>query len=201
MYIQLGAGLANRVSENQKLIYLDAAMAGWDWFFNIGVVNSDHFVVDGVDHTTCKPTGIIYSYNQGIILGAAAELYEATGNSTYLDLAANIANAVTAEGSPLTNSNGILMDDCDRTRSCSGSGEEFKGPFVKNLRKLELVRGNPQWVDFLETNAQSIWENDLQINNGNCLVGLYWAGPYSNSNSVSQGIAVDALVAALAVTS
>lgn len=200
LYIQLGAGLANRVSADQRQPYLDAAMAGWDWFFNIGVVNSDHFVVDGVDYTTCKPTGVIYSYNQGVILGAAAELYHATGNSTYLDLAANIANAVTANGSPLTNSNGILMDSCDRTTSCSDSGEEFKGPFVKNLRKLQLARGNTQWVQFLETNAQSIWNNDLQITNGDCLVGLYWAGPYSTADSISQGIALDCLAAAFAVT-
>lgn len=201
LYIQLGAGLANRVSSDQKQTYLNAAMAGWDWFFNIGVVNSDHFVVDGVDYTTCKPTGIIYTYNQGVILGAAAELYRATGNSTYLDLAGNIANAVTATGSQLTNADGILMDSCDRTTSCSGSGAEFKGPFVKNLRKLQLARGNPQWVDFLETNAQSIWNNDLQISKGDCLVGEYWAGPYSTSDSASQGIALDALVAAFAVTS
>ena len=136
--------------------YLSPAEAGWDWFFNIGVVNSDHYVVDGVDITTCEPEGPIYSYNQGIILGAAAELYSATGNTTYLDLAGNIATAVTTPGTTLTNANGILMDSCDRTASCSGDGDDFKGPFVKNLRKLQLARSNPQWLSFLETNAQSI---------------------------------------------
>jgi predicted alpha-1,6-mannanase (GH76 family) len=200
LYIQLGAALANRVSVDQKQSYLDAATAGWNWFFNIGVVNTDHFVVDGVDYSTCKPTGIIYTYNQGVILGAAAELYHATGNGTYLDQASKIANAVTAKGSPLINANGILMDSCDRTTSCSGSGEEFKGPFVKNLRKLQLARGNQKWVEFLEANAQSIWNNDLQVSNGDCLVGLYWAGPYSTADSISQGIALDCLVAAFAVT-
>jgi len=189
------------VSADQKQSYLDAATAGWNWFFNIGIVNTDNFVVDGVDYSTCKPTGIIYTYNQGVILGAAAELYHATGNSTYLDQAEMTANAVIAEGSPLTNPNGILMDSCDQTMSCSGSGEEFKGPFVKNLRKLQLARGNQKWVQFLETNAQSIWNNDLQVSNGDCLVGLYWAGPYSTADSISQGIALDCLVAAFTVTS
>lgn len=201
LYIQLGAALANRVSSDQSQTYLDSAMAGWDWFFNIGVVNADHYVVDGVDKTTCQPTGTIYSYNQGVILGAAAELYQATGNGTYLDLAGNIATAVTTKSSTLTNANGILMDSCDRTTSCSGDGAEFKGPFVKNLRKMQLARGNPQWLNFLETNAQSIWNNDLNISNGDCLVGEYWAGPYTTADAVSQGIALDALVAALAVTS
>lgn len=93
------------------------------------------------------------------------------------------------------------MDSCDQTTSCSGDGAEFKGPFVKNLRKLQLARGNTQWVQFLETNAQSIWNNDLQITNGDCFVGEYWAGPYVTGDTTSQGIALDALVAALAVTS
>lgn len=201
LYIQLGAGLANRVSSDQKQTYLDASTAGWDWFFNIGVVNSDHYVVDGVDKTTCKPTGAIYSYNQGIILGAAAELYHATGNSTYLDLAGNIATAVTTPGTTLTSASGILMDGCDKSISCSDDGEEFKGPFVKNLRKLQLARSNPQWLNFIVSNARSIWNNDLSISNGDCLVGPYWAGPYSTADAISQGMALDALVAALAVTS
>lgn len=201
LYIQLGAGLANRVSSDQKQTYLDAAEAGWDWFFNIGVVNSDHYVVDGVDYTTCEPEGDIYTYNQGVILGAAAELYTATGNGTYLDLAGNIATAVTTPSTTLTNGNSILMDSCDRTTSCSGDGSEFKGPFVKNLRKLQLARNNPQWLSFLETNAQSIWNNDLDVSNGDCLVGEYWAGPYTTGDAVSQGIALDALTAAFAVTS
>lgn len=97
LYIQLGAALANRVSSDQKQTYLSPAEAGWDWVFNSGVVNSDHYVVDGVDITTCEPEGPIYSYNHGIILGAAAELYSATGNTTYLDLAGNIATAVIDE--------------------------------------------------------------------------------------------------------
>ena len=93
------------------------------------------------------------------------------------------------------------MDSCDRTASCSGDGDDFKGPFVKNLRKLQLARSNPQWLSFLEANAQSIWNNDLDVSNGNCLVGEYWAGPYTAGDAVSQGIALDALTAAFAVTS
>lgn len=191
------------MSPDEKLAYLDAATAGWDWFFNIGVVNTTTwYVVDGVDGTTCKPTGNIYTYNQAVILGAAAELYEATGNSTYLDLAGNIATAVTTPNAALTTANDILVDDCDRSQSCSGNGLGFKGPFVKNLRKLYLARPNPQWSTFLQTNAQSIWNNALNVTNSDCLLGEYWAGSDSAAatSAISQGIALDALVAAFAVT-
>jgi predicted alpha-1,6-mannanase (GH76 family) len=200
LYIQLAAGLANRVP-SQKSTYLGYATALWDWFFSIGVVNADNFIVDGVDGNTCKSTGSTYTYNQGVILGAAAELYEATGNGTYLDLASKIADAVTTKGSQFLNPNGILMDGCDKTASCSGNGEEFKGPFVRNLRKLYRWVVSPTWRDFLETNAQSIWNNALNDTNSQCFVGDYWAGPYKTADAISNGIALDALNAALYATS
>lgn len=185
---------------DQKQTYLDAATAGWDWFWNSGVVTSDYFIVDGVNQTTCQPTGSIYTYNQGVILGAAVELYKATGNSTYLDLAGKIADAVTTPNSTLTSASGILEDGCDRQDDCSGDGEQFKGPFIKNLGKLQLVRNSDQWLNFITTNAQSIWNHDLNITNNACFVGDYWAGPYEPADASSQSVGLDALVAAYAVT-
>jgi predicted alpha-1,6-mannanase (GH76 family) len=200
LYIQLGAALANRVSADQKQTFLNAAIAGWDWFWNIGVVGSDGFVVDGVNYQTCQPTGAVYSYNQGVILGAAVELYFATGGTTYLDQASQIADAVTTPNSQLTNANNILEDSCDRSDTCSGDGEQFKGPFIKNLRKLQLARPTQQWYDFILTNAQSIWSNDLNDTNGDCFVGDYWAGPYRTADASSNSVGLDALVAAYAIT-
>ncbi|KAL1964547.1 hypothetical protein VTN77DRAFT_6844 [Rasamsonia byssochlamydoides] len=201
LYIQLAAGIANRVGPEMKQSYLDAATAGWDWFWHIGVVGTDGFIVDGVNYTTCQPTGAVYTYNQGVILGAATELFQATGNSTYLDLAGGIADAVTTPNSKLTNANGILVDSCDRQDDCSGDGEQFKGPFISNLRKLTLTRNETQWFNFIVNNAQSIWNNDLNDTNGDCFVGDYWAGPYQTADASSQSVGLDTLVAALAVTS
>ncbi|EEA20142.1 hypothetical protein PMAA_040030 [Talaromyces marneffei ATCC 18224] len=68
LYIALAAGLANRVSSDLAGPYLDAAVTGWDWFVNIGVVGDDWLVVDGVDNNTCQPTGNKYSSTTNSLL-------------------------------------------------------------------------------------------------------------------------------------
>lgn len=191
--------MANRVSSDQKQSYLDAATTGWDWFFNIGVVGDDWLVVDGVDNSTCQPTGNKYSYNQGVILSAAVELATATGNSTYLDLAGNIANATTATNGTFTNENGVLLD-CEND-SCDIQGAMFKGPLFRGLRQLQLANPHDNWKDFITTNAQSLWNNALNDTNGECNTGAAFMGPMTGVNEVTQGSALDCLVAAWAVTS
>jgi predicted alpha-1,6-mannanase (GH76 family) len=201
LYITLAASLANRVSSGSKQSYLDAATTGWNWFFNSGLVRSDWLVVDGLDVNSCSPTGNKYSYNQGVILSAAVELYKATGNSTYLELAGNIANATITSNSTLTNSNGVIK--CDSP--CDDQAAMFKGPFFRGLRQLQTVSPNDNWKNFITVNAQSIWNNDLNISvvNGNteCNTGADFSGPVGSVNEITQGAALDALVAAWAVTS
>ncbi|KAK2757896.1 hypothetical protein FQN54_004302 [Arachnomyces sp. PD_36] len=200
LYIQLGAALANRASPDNST-YLDGALKGWDWFQNSGLINSDNLINDGLNPDTCENDGDpVFSYNQGVILGGLAELYIATGNTSYLDSAAAIADAVTGDGSPLLNEDGILVDECDISGDCSGDGVQFKGVFLRNLQKLYSVRQSDQWKDFIETNAQSIWENDLELVETGCANGVYWAGPYSEADASAQSSALDCLVAAVAVT-
>lgn len=194
--------MANRVGDDQKNIYLDAAKEAWTWFQNIGLINSDNLINDGVDQDTCKNRGDpTFSYNQGVILGGLVELYEATGDESHLDRASDIANAVTTPGSSMLDDKGILVDECDRTQSCSGDGIMFKGVFPRNLKKLQAVRPSEQWKSFLETNAQSIWSNDLSIEDGGCKNGVFWGGPYTEADPAAQSSALDCLIAALAATS
>jgi predicted alpha-1,6-mannanase (GH76 family) len=159
--------------------------------------------MDGVDPSTCQPEGALWTYNQGVILGAAAELYQATGDSTYLSRAGDIANAVTTPGSALTSSSGILTESCGT--GCNAEADMFKGAFIRNFRKLLLVDNNSNWASFIKTNAQSIWNNDLNVANVNglseCNTGPFWAGPYQAANEVTQGAALAALVAAISASS
>lgn len=199
LYIALAAGLANRVTSDQKQKYLDAATTGWDWLFSIGVVGDDWLIVDGVDNNTCQPTGSKYSYNQGVILGAAVELAQATDNSTYLDLAGNIANATTATNSTFTDEDGVIKD-CEND-SCDIQAAMFKGPLFRGLRQLQLASPHDNWKDFITANAQSLWNHALNDTNGNCNTGSAFMGPMTGVNEVTQGSALDCLVAAWAVAS
>ncbi|KAH8693562.1 glycoside hydrolase [Talaromyces proteolyticus] len=205
LYIELAAGIAARVGSDQASDYLSHAVDGWNWFFSVGLVGNDSMVSDGVDKgNNCAPVGAKFTYNQGVILGAAAELYKATNNQTYLEQAAALANASSAAGSSVTDSNGILHDGCDESDNCDETAEMFKGPYMRGLRKLQLAYPHDNWKNFIITNAQSIWNNDLyfeQTDSGSvCNVGEDWAGPYNSTNEVTQGAALDALNAALAVT-
>lgn len=201
LFITASASIANRVSSDDRGQYLDAALEGWKWFDDAGVINDNNLVTDGVDGD-CKPNGAIYTYNQGSIIGGLVELATATGDDSYLDTAADIADAVIADGSPLVD-DGILVDGCDRSHNCDGNGVAFKGVFARNLRRLQAVRPQDRYRDFLTKNAQSIWNNDLGIDDGGaCNNGPYWAGPYSDDDksTVAQAVALDALTAAWAVT-
>ena len=161
------------------------------------MINGDSLVNDGIDDS-CRNNGHpTYTYNQGVILSGLANLYRATGDSQYLDAATPIANAAITK---LVNGDGILQDQCDIDHACSGDGEQFKGVFNRGLQDLYAQRQNGDWKNFLVKNAQSIWLHDTQVQNGACLNGPYWAGPYSVADASTQSVALDALTAALAVT-
>ncbi|CAM1502665.1 Fc.00g074410.m01.CDS01 [Cosmosporella sp. VM-42] len=198
LYLHLSAAIANNVGNDVKQNYVRAAQDAWNWFKNSGLINSDHLINDGLDINTCRNNGQpTYTYNQGVILSGLANLYRATGDSSYLDAAAPIANAAISR---LVDGNGILVDDCDRSKTCSGDGEQFKGVFTRGLRDLYDQRHDDNWKNFLTHNAQSIWLKDTSVINGGCYNGPYWGGPYATADASTQSCALDTLIGALAVT-
>lgn len=201
LYIQLGAAISNRVGLDQRDVYLGPAKDAWNWFSKSGVIGSDHLIRDGVDANSCQPNGDTYTYNQGVILGGLVELWRATGELAWIDHAEEIAMAVTKPGSKMQDKDGILADGCDQNKSCQGinDGTQFKGVFARNLKQLHAVRPSDQYKTFLERNARSIWQKDLHLDNGNCLNGVLWGGPYVAASASSQSSALDCLNAAQAV--
>lgn len=181
-----------------KQNYVRAAQDAWNWFKNSGMINSDGLINDGLNRNTCRNNGEpTYTYNQGVILSALANLHRATGDSSYLDSAGSIANAAINK---LVDGNGILADGCDRNKDCSGDGLQFKGVFTRGLRDLYDRRRDDRWKNFLFKNAQSIWAKDLSVANGGCFNGPFWAGPYKDADASSQSCALDTLIAALAAS-
>ncbi|KAF2731948.1 Six-hairpin glycosidase [Polyplosphaeria fusca] len=78
-------------------IYLAAAINGYDWLKNSGMTNDKGLYVDGFHiHDWGKNGSIgtgkcderdemVYTYNQGVILSGLRQLWEGTGNITYLE--------------------------------------------------------------------------------------------------------------------
>jgi predicted alpha-1,6-mannanase (GH76 family) len=176
--------------------YLQWAQKELSWFNASGLINSSHLINDGLT-TSCQNNGeTTWTYNQGVILGGLAALYQGTNDQAYLTEAEQIANAAI---STLVSSNGILTEPCSGL-TCSTQNPDqtqFKGIFIRNLDALYQVTGNQAYLAFIDRNASSIWENDRNIYDQ---IGFDWSGPISapdqsfNASTLSSGL--DALNAA-----
>ena len=190
LFLSVAAQLANRASN--RAYYLDWAMKQYSWFYNSGLINADYNINDGLDLKTCKNNnGTVWSYNQGVILGALIELNRAQPDRFYLTIAQSIA---TAGINKLSGADGILHEPCEP--ECGNDGPQFKGIFMRNLQALQQATGNQQYKEFINRNADSIW--DKARGPGDKL-DLVWSGPYKGASASSQSSALDALVAAVAI--
>lgn len=164
LFLSVAAHLANRVDSGD---YGDIAIQQWNWFLGSGMINSNNTINDGLNSNCENNDGIVWSYNQGVVLGGLAELSRATGDASYITAAQSIADAAIASLAP----DGILHDVCEP--KCGGDGPQFKGIFARNLMLLYQANPQPRYAQFLETNANSIWNNDRNDNNE---LGLVWSG-------------------------
>jgi predicted alpha-1,6-mannanase (GH76 family) len=188
LFLELSARL---YLETGQPTYLQWAQKELSWFNSSGMINSSNLVNDGLT-TTCQNNGqTTWTYNQGVILGGLAALYQATHDQTFLTEAQKIANAAI---STLVTSNGILMDPCSGTCTSQNPDQtQFKGIFMRNLEALYQVTGDQTYLAFINKNASSVWENDRNVYD---VIGYDWAGPISardqsfNASTLSSGLDV-----------
>ncbi|EPE02312.1 glycoside hydrolase family 76 protein [Ophiostoma piceae UAMH 11346] len=204
LYLAVVASLANRLG-SQKDTLVSMAVSQWQWFQSTGMINSRGSINDGLtindDGSCVNNNDIVWSYNQGVILGGLVELYTANGDTSLIASAVSIAKAAISELSV----NGILHDGCDRNGgSCGADGATFKGVFLRNLGylvRVDIVDNDSrnQFKTFIQQNADSIWNNDR---NSDGQLGLSWSGPPDSGNTPNAGThasAMDCLVAAASV--
>ncbi|PGH09324.1 hypothetical protein GX51_00766 [Blastomyces parvus] len=192
LFLSVAAHLAVRVPDEAEY-YLNWATKEWEWFKSTGMINEQNTINDGVDLETCQNNqGKVWSYNQGVILGALVEFSKSSSDSSLIDQAHAIAAAaITA----LADENGILHDPCEP--DCGADGPQFKGIFMRNLQILHQAAPKPHYEAFIGNNANSIWQN---ARNEEDQFGVNWAGPFAPPALAStQSSALDALVAAAAI--
>jgi predicted alpha-1,6-mannanase (GH76 family) len=188
-YIKLSIQLYNRNGDRK---YLTQSVNLWNWFRNSGMINEENLINDGLHE--CRNNGQeTWTYNQGVILGGLVELYQATGNMTYLTEARKIADAV-IRSTHLNDEYGILWEPCFASEpDCGPNAPCFKGIFIRNLAELDRVLENRPYTPYILKQAESIYEK-----NRNPLdqYGLKWSGPLDFPDASRQQSAVDALLAA-----
>ena len=197
LYLTVIASLANRIDGGD---YLETAKDQWRWFKESGMINGDSLVNDGLN-TDCSNNGDqTWTYNQGVILGGLVELYKAGGSQdgSLLDEAHKIAEAALEK---LSDDDGILREagNCEENEDrCGADGGQFKGIFVRHLSYLQRESAREAYKEFILRNADSIWEEDR--NGGDDKLGVAWYGPYHDALASHHSSALDAIVAAVAVS-
>lgn len=195
LYVKLAASLHNRIGGDST--WLNRATAGWSWFTASGLINSAGLVNDGLTSGCANNGETVWTYNQGLAIGAGVELYQATGNAAVLTRAEQLANA--AMTSTTLTRNGILTESCDATTTtCDDNQKQFKGVFMRYLMALADVSGIAGYRTYATTQANSVWSADRDSLNR---LGERWSGATSSSapNAAdwrTQASALEALLAA-----
>ena len=146
-----------------------------NWFVKNFIITSgqDANLVYGsiapVNQGSCAvSSGVKQSNYQGMTLEALNNLYEATGNTSYLTQAEKTASAVLADRTnsnpPLIDANDVLTEACIGApygckTSIGSSFTQYKGIFMRDLYCLEQTAGlsNDQTYNaFIDNNARSI---------------------------------------------
>jgi predicted alpha-1,6-mannanase (GH76 family) len=140
---------------------LELAENLYDWLKATLVDPATGIAWDGINRTGNGEIdkNWIFTYNQGVLIGAAEELYRVTGNRAYLSDAVRTANA-TINHTDLA-PGGILKNENQ------GDGGLFKGILVRYLTQL-IKQPNlsdadqSKYVNFLQHNAKSLYSKGIQ---------------------------------------
>jgi predicted alpha-1,6-mannanase (GH76 family) len=165
--------------------YLQKAQALFSWFDSKLHENGHVY-----DHLEGAGSGTLvkwdFTYNFGTYIGAASELYVATGDSTYLTKAIAAANWATTY---LTNGGTLLHEGVN-------DGGGFKMILCRYLNELVTRHGQSNYLSFLQRNATQAWNHRRTSDN---LVGPDWSAPapssYIQSLTAATGIATLQFVA------
>jgi predicted alpha-1,6-mannanase (GH76 family) len=191
LFLTLAALLHQRLPGDRE--YRAWAMRAWEWLDASGMIGPDGLVNDGLTPACANNGGTPWTYNQGVILGGLAALYEITGDQAYLRQGEMIADAVLGT---LTGPPGILAEPCESS-GCNGDQTQFKGIFVRYLHDFCQHSGKPAYRAFIVANADSVWDN---ARNAADQFGLRWGGPFDRADASRQASALEVLTAAAALT-
>jgi len=155
----------------------------WFWFWAVNMVSSTYQVADHYEPDGTK-IWWKFTYNNGLMVGAATELFKVTHNSTYLSLAQKYASFMVTDMTVDTQFGPVLTDGT--SAGCTGDCTEFKGPSYRYL--IELYQTDPDnsknIYGVLQASAQAIWQ--IARDSSRNLFSTNWAEDLPSSAVVSD---------------
>ena len=127
-----------------------------------------------MDAATCSKHEELFTYNEGLMLGAATALANATGSPAYAADAARFAKHLVEKQTELKLGR-VLVDSCDWGESPCHDCSQFKGIAYRELgRWLRSGLGSSSTLQdrvrtLLDGSAAAIWEGRQE--------GAAWDGP------------------------
>ncbi len=125
-------------------------------------------IFDGInDNQDMRLSYAAFTYNHGVYIGAAVEMYRMTGDAKYMNYAAETyRNTVTT----YSNENGVIREDG------RDDGGLFKGILLRYVKDYYFAQPQDREDirDWLYANADSAQSNAINSNN---LIGGNWNGP------------------------
>ena len=174
-----GVRLAARTG---KPAYLDFAKKVYDFW---SAYYTDPVTHQTADHIT--PDGTIswwkFTYNEGVMIGGAVELYRALGDARFLADAHHYAAFMLAHEVRASSLGDVLSDGAGGT--CGGDCAQFKGIGFRYLGELYARdRSRADYANLLATSANAIWKLARDPSSG--LFATDWAGPTVTSAIIDQ---------------
>ncbi|MET8857750.1 glycoside hydrolase family 76 protein [Streptomyces sp. NPDC004579] len=190
-YLWLTTALHQRIPGDT--VWLQRARTAAAWYRSSGMINSSGLVNDGLTSACANNGGTVWSYNQGLAIGAFTELWKSTGDSALLVTARALADA--AISSPTLTRDGVLTESCDvGSASCDDNQKQFKGIFMRNFADLAKATGSSTYQSYVQKQADTLWAQDRTSLNA---LGERWAGTLPNqADWRTQASALGALTAA-----
>jgi len=180
-----GVRLAKRSGKSE---YLDFAKQVYAFWMTDMVDQATFAIYDHISPDGQRSPGV-FTHNHGLMIGAALELYAASGEAHYLTEAHGFGHYLITTATQASSAGPVLFDGA----TCNGACAAYKGIGYRYL--AQLFRRDPTHQDYrnvLVGGAKALW--DLARNPTNDFFSSSWAGPAPTTGGVeAEGSATMAL--------
>ena len=163
-----GVRLAKHTGDTRYLAFAEQVYTYW----RAHMVDPTTYAV--TDHVTTSGQLVKYrfTYNEGLVIGAAVELYGATSDPQYLADAHGVAGYMLAHETESTAAGRVLFDGTNA--HCTGDCAQFKGIGYRYLAELQAADPRDDVAAVLAASPRAIWDDARGAGD---LFATDWAGP------------------------